>query len=394
MKIIFVFDSTYPYYTGGVETWIYNVCERLIERHEISIFTVENFRKDNTMGKFKNINSNIQIIPVKNMNHIPVIRHFVHKHIALFNSNITVYSMYKAICNYINKSDTYYVIGLGTVFAAKTVRLLKQKRKNIKGIASCRSLHPEVLGEEYPGTERILQRLEKKNLKSMDAVWANGLDTQLALRKKGFKSTVIKNGVAFENLEREKVYDYKKIGLGTENIIATIGSVSQIKGYYEIIEAVSILKKKYALTVHFVGIGKVNIRNKRKFKAYAEKFDVNEQVHLIGEHRNVVAYAKGADIMLCTSGGSGYGHAVLEAMASCTPIIAWDTIGYRQMVCDEKSAKLVKAWDANALAEGIYYVINHKSEAEEWGKRARQIAKQFDWSIVIEEIEAALEKLQ
>ena len=50
MKIVFIFDSTYPYYTGGIETWIYNVCERMIMQNEITIFTVKNFRSDNRMG--------------------------------------------------------------------------------------------------------------------------------------------------------------------------------------------------------------------------------------------------------------------------------------------------------------------------------------------------------
>ena len=64
MKIVFIFDSTYPYYTGGVETWVYNVCEKLIEKHDITIFTVKNFRTDNKMGSYSNINSKIKIVTV------------------------------------------------------------------------------------------------------------------------------------------------------------------------------------------------------------------------------------------------------------------------------------------------------------------------------------------
>lgn len=393
MKIIFVFDSTYPYYTGGIETWIYNVCERLIERHEITIFTVERYKKDNSDGKFENINSNITIIPVKNWNHIPIIRHLVHKHIAVYNSNVTVHSMYSEIKKNINPEQTYYVIGLGTVFAAKTVRLLKKKFHNVKAIASCRNLHPEVLAEDYPGVGFFVKRLEKKNLMAMDAIWTNGLDTQEALRKKGFESLVIKNGVNFQKLDKEAKYNYKELGLEDKIIIATIGSVSKIKGYNEIISAVKILKESYELEVHFVGIGKVNKRNAAIYNEYARRLGVEEQVHLIGEHRNVAAYAKGADIMLCTSGGGGYGMAILESMVSKTPIVAWDTPVYQQLLEDGKTAKLVKPWDAKALADGIYYILKHNKEAKTWSEQANIAAKEFDWSIVVKEIENGLQRL-
>ncbi len=393
MKIFFVFDSTYPFYTGGIETWVYNVCERLADKHEITIFTVKNYRKDNAMGKFENINSKIQIIPVKNLNHVPLLKYMVHKHIALYNSNITAQRMYKEIKKHLNYEQTYFLIGLGTVFAAKTVRMIKKEYKNVKAIASCRSLHPEVLAEAYPGTGFILRNMEKKNLRAMDAIWSNGLDTQLALIRKGFSSIVIKNGIDFKRLTQEDKYDFKNMGLENEIVIVTIGTVSKIKGYFEIIRAVKILKVTYGLTVQFVGIGKVNDKNRNKFESFADNLGVAGQVHLIGECRNVVAYAKGADVVICGSGGSGYGMAGLEAMASKTPIVAWDTPVYRQLLIDGISAKLVEAWNEKALAEGIYYTYNHKEAADNWGRNAQKKAKAFDWSTVVEEIENALNKL-
>lgn len=394
MKIFFIFDSTYPFYTGGIETWIYNVCERLIKQYEITIFTVKNYRNDNAMGRFSNINPKIQIVPIKNMNHIPVMKHLVHKHIALYNCNITVHAMYKEIKKYLNLEETYYLIGLGTVFAAKTVRMIKEEYKNVVAIASCRTLHPEVLAEEYPGTGWIVGQMEKKNLRKMDAIWSNGMDTQKALKDKGFDSIVIKNGVDFELLDQTEKYDFKNMGIGKEIIIATIGSVSKIKGYYEIIKATKLLKERYGLIIQFIGVGKVNTGNRKKFELFANQLGVAAQIHLIGEHRNAISYAKGADIVFCGSGGSGYGMAALESMVSKTPIIAWNTPVYQQMLVNGRSAKLVKPWDEKALAEGIYYIYKHEKEAKIWGENAYKRAKEFDWSIVIEEIEDALKGLK
>ena len=215
--------------------------------------------------------------------------------------------MYREMNKYLNHEEKFYVIGVGTVFPAKVVRLLKKKYKNLIGIAHCHGPEPEVLAESYKGVGWIAQKIQKKNLQKMDGIWSNGKDTQATLRKKGFDSLIIKNGVDFEVLNIQEPYNYGDIGLNKEIVVATIGSVSKVKGYYEIIEAVSILKEKYGVSIHFVGIGKVDERTKKIFETYAKQFQVQNQIHLIGEHRNVVEYAKGADIMICASGGGGYG---------------------------------------------------------------------------------------
>ncbi len=383
MKIVFIFDSTYPYYTGGIETWIYNVCERMIMQNEITIFTVKNFRSDNRMGCYSNINSKIKIIPVKNLNHIKVFRPFVRSYIAVFNSAVTVHSMRRRIKQVLDRNEKYYFIALGTVFAAKTARLLKRDFPNSKMIASCRSLHPEVLGEQYPGVGKIALAMEKKNLRAMDDIWSNGIDTKDALKRKGFESIVIKNGVDFDNYDQIEAFDYKKIGLQNKIKVVTIGTVQKIKGYYEIIDALRYLKDEYGVEVHLIGLGKGSLD---RFNKYAEKKGVSERVHLLGEQRNVVSYAKGADLIVCASGGSGYGMAILESMISQRPIVAWDSPVYRQLLVDGYSARLVKSWDAKALAEGIYYVVTHKEELSKWGERAKSKAQEFDWSEVVREI--------
>lgn len=390
MKLVFIFDSTYPYYTGGIETWIYNVCERMIKQHEITIFTVKNFRKDDRMGHFEKINPEIKIVPVKNLNHIKFIKPFVRSYIAVYNSNVTVHSMYRAINRMLDKTEKYYFIALGTVFAAKTARLLKKNFPNSKMIASCRSLHPEVLGQTYPGVGKIAKKMEKRNLSAMDAIWSNGEDTQVALKKKGFDSVVIKNGVDFDVYDKVTPFDYSTLGLDNKVKMVTIGTVQKIKGYYQIIEAIKILQEKYYEEVHLVGLGKGNLD---KFNNYAKELKVEGRVHLLGEQRNVVSYAKSADLIVCTSGGSGYGMAILESMISQSPIVAWDSPVYRQLLKNDYSARLVKSWDAEALADGIHFVINNPEQVSKWGERAREKAGEFDWSEVVREIETACENI-
>lgn len=389
MKIVFLFDSTYPFYTGGIETWIYNVCERLVDKHQITIFNVENYRKNDSMGHFENINPKIEFVSVKNLNHIRFLKPFVRSYIAEYNSNITAYSMRKAFRKWMEPGEKYYVIALGTVFAAKTVRLLKKEFPQITAIVSSRSLHPEVLGENYPGTKRIALKMERKNLEAVDGVWSNGEDTRDALKKKGFDSIVIRNGLDVGRLKETKAYDFSEMGLEGKRVVVTIGTVQKIKGYYELIEAIRYLKENYNFELHLVGIGKGNLE---KFYDFAAKNGVREQIHFTGEQRNVVPYAKAADLVACLSGGSGYGMAALESMLSKTPVVAWDSPVYRQLIKNGENGYLVPAWDAKALAEHIYMNWNVMVENTAVGEKAATFVQKFDWSCVIDDIESALEK--
>ncbi|MFR1611944.1 MAG: glycosyltransferase family 4 protein [Lachnospiraceae bacterium] len=390
MKIVFLFDSTYPYYTGGIETWIYNVCERMADKHEITIFNVKNFRKDDSMGSYHDINKKVKFISSKNLNHIPIIAPFVRSYLALLNSNITVHAMRKNFKCWIDAKEKCYVISLGTVFAAKTARLLKKEFPNIVSIVSCRSLHPEVLGESYPGVKNIALRLEKKNLEAADLIWSNGEDTYEALRSKGFLSTIIRNGIDVNKLNNIKAYDFAQMGLEGKKVIVTIGTVQKIKGYYELIDAIEILKKKYGFELHLVGIGKGNIE---RFYRYAEKKEVREYIHFTGEKREVISYAKAADLVACLSGGSGYGMAALESMLSKRPVIAWNSPVYRQLIENEKTGYLVKAWDAEALAEKIYNSWGTITKKSEIGEKAYESVQKFDWSYVIADIENSLKQI-
>lgn len=388
MNIVFLFDSTYPYYTGGIETWIYNVCERMCENHNITIFNVKNYRKDNLMGTFEKINEKIEFVSVENLCHKRFISRFIRSYLSVYNSNVTAKKMAKTFCEWKKPGEKYYIISLGTLFAAKAARIIKNKYPDVISIVSSRSLHPEVLGEKYPGLLHLALRLERKNLKVANDVWANGEDTKEALNRKNFNCRVIRNGIDIEYLDSIEPYNFSKMGLENKIVITTIGTVQKIKGYYELIEAISILKNKYNLEVHMVGVGKGNAE---KFIHFAQKLGVISQIHFVGEQRNAIAYAKSADLVACLSGGSGYGMASLESMLSKTPVIAWNHPGYQQLIREGENGYLVEPWNALELANKIFLVYSMRNEEKRnVCNKAYISVKKFDWSYVISDIEEAL----
>lgn len=85
--------------------------------------------------------------------------------------------------------------------------------------------------------------------------------------------------------------------------------------------------------------------------------------------------------------------ACLESLISGTPVIAWDSPVYQQMMIHLENGYLVKNGDSEALAQGIFWMMTHRKEAKNMGQIARERAKIYDWSFITQDIENNLKRL-
>lgn len=95
----------------------------------------------------------------------------------------------------------------------------------------------------------------------------------------------------------------------------------------------------------------------------------------VGGRRTLSDLVGGADVALSVCPGETFGLAVLEALASGTPVVTADTGGARELV-DESSG----AWaepEAEALADAVLRVAGLPRGVRRTGARAR--AEQFSW---------------
>ena len=391
-NLIFLLNSPYPDYTGGRETWIYNVCNRLINDYNITIMTQKKDVDQGGMGKFTDIDERINIIKISTLSSYKGVCKLVHSYIRFLNKYILACRMYKALLKYIIPEEKYILISMDTVFMGYAVRKVCEKHPNCIHIASVRCPHAEMYAEDYPILQQLIMKMENQNLNSAIDIWANGTDTADMLRQKGFQSIVIKNGVNIKKISNAQFLDlHELLNIPKdEEIIVTVGTIEDIKGYKELIKALGILKYHYNKRAHLIGVGKGPTEKYIKL-SIAES--VPELVHFVGEKKNAIEYAKSSDIIACLSGGSGLGMACLEAMCSMKPIIAWDSNVYTQMIENKKSGLLVKQWDVLALAEGINYILENYQECMKWTIEASMRVRQFDWNYVVMDISERVESI-
>jgi phosphatidylinositol alpha-mannosyltransferase len=86
---------------------------------------------------------------------------------------------------------------------------------------------------------------------------------------------------------------------------------------------------------------------------------------------------------------ASFGVVLLEAMASGTPIVCADNVGFRQVIRDDAPGRFVPPRDAAALAAGIGALLDDAAMRRDWAERGRRVAvERYSWPQVARQVEA------
>lgn len=108
---------------------------------------------------------------------------------------------------------------------------------------------------------------------------------------------------------------------------------------------------------------------------------IAESVKFLGFQSNSRVYEElaNADVYVHTSCDEPLGIAIVEAMATCLPIVAMNAGGIRETVQDGVTGFLVPPRDINKLTEKMLLLGKNLSLRHEMGREGRQVVEQkFD----------------
>lgn len=168
------------------------------------------------------------------------------------------------------------------------------------------------------------------------------------------------NPVNAEDICRKAGQQIVSLKKADEKIIITAGRIHKVKGYWHLLKAFSLMKKKYpgARLVH-IGEG-----NPKPYIGLAENLGIGDSVDFLGVKNNPFPYFKSADLYVLSSLSEGFPNAMLEAMAIGLPVIATDCkSGPREILHEDindpvfKKKGIIKA-DYGILVPVMNNVIN------------------------------------
>lgn len=161
----------------------------------------------------------------------------------------------------------------------------------------------------------------------------------------------------------------------TENRLLFLGLIKEEKGIYDILTAMSNLKRKYEITVFLdvCGVGEVE-----KLNLMAERLSLSDHVVLHGwipqdEVRCLLARTK---ILLLPSYIEGLPMSILEAMAAGVPVIASNVGGIPNLITDGDTGFLIQPGDVDLLSERIRYLLEEESGRVRTGKAGKHLVEQ------------------
>ncbi len=405
-KISFITLNPFPQYSGGIETWLYNITTNLTKRgYQILIFSPKSHQdvqpffdisqwkkvklyrlpainKFNTLFK-KHINFSLRIILI-------TLDYFIWT----FISSLKIILLRK-------KLAFSKLIILGTIPSIFPVLIAKPFLKNTLLIASVRGIIADDLTQKTGSrlVAKVYEKIEKICLKKCSLVLANGYDTQRYLQKIGVISQVLPNGVNFqkfstplqqlsENNWIKKIKEYRNKNI---QIIMMVATLRDLKGVPDLIQAVPLIKKLSPLPFKIIFVGKGNPDTYQKI---INRFDlqIQKQIEFAGEQKQIQNFLHLADIVVGLAVGGGIAHAPLEYMAARKPIVAWNSNVYKQLLKHQHSALLAKNKDINDLATQIINLLNNKNLANQLAKNAQAEAREYDWAKITDRLIKILPK--
>ena len=121
---------------------------------------------------------------------------------------------------------------------------------------------------------------------------------------------------------------------------------------------------------------------------------MSSSVKLAGSVDDIMPYLTSARIAVLTSLSEGCSNAILEYMNASLPVVASKVGGNPELVVDAETGYLVQPRDAQAFAEKIIYLLEHRDDAATMGRAGRlRVERQFSVARMISDYEAYYEKL-
>lgn len=153
------------------------------------------------------------------------------------------------------------------------------------------------------------------------------------------------------------------------SLIISAGRLAHQKGYDLLIEAFSLVSRKYPehkLVIYGEG------EDRQMLEQRIDIFGLQNQVFLPGSSSDIIAEFKKASVFVMSSRFEGFPMTLLEAMATGLPCISFDCSGPAEMISHQQDGILVKEKDVQALANAIVSLIKDPSKRTLLAKAARR----------------------
>lgn len=211
------------------------------------------------------------------------------------------------------------------------------------------------------------------------------------------RKTLIENGIDAEKIRivpygvdhtvflQRKEYKRNKDSLK----VLFVGSLNQRKGLSYIASAISELQQNKE-NIEFIVSGRGIIDKDLVLKHHLQNVTFKLNVSL----KELISIYHSSDVFVFPSLCEGFGHVILEAMATGLPVITTENTAGPDIITDKYDGFIIPIRSVDALIEKIDFLYRNPDINIAMGKRAAETAKKYTWQNFRKGVIAALNEFE
>ncbi|MGV6861810.1 MAG: glycosyltransferase family 4 protein [Putridiphycobacter sp.] len=189
------------------------------------------------------------------------------------------------------------------------------------------------------------------------------------LIKKG-SMDVIQHGFNYPDIKdfEEKNYRYSK------HQLIIVGRLIERKGHHFVLDILGDLISEFPdLQLLILGSGEME----ENLKALSRTLNLNDHVKFLGFKLDVEKYLAASDVSVVPSYSEGLPLVIFEAFNAKTPVVAFDSIGCNELIINEETGLIAKAFSKTDLRDKIITLLKNKDLQQKVSKNGYNKLKSY-----------------
>jgi glycosyltransferase involved in cell wall biosynthesis len=197
--------------------------------------------------------------------------------------------------------------------------------------------------------------------------------------------------------KEQKVNLRKKLSLSEKTLVlGSVGNISWVKGYENLIMSMGELKKKHK-NIKLLIAGKILSTQAgyyKHLKRLASSAGLEDDIYFLGQREDIPQLLSLMDIFILPSLTEGTPLSIIEAMSMKLPVIASRVGGVPELVLEGKTGLLVTPRNPDEITAAVLKLLKNSKTRKEMGTKARQVVKKkFPLELCVCEHEKLYKKL-
>ena len=179
-----------------------------------------------------------------------------------------------------------------------------------------------------------------------------------------------------------------------EFLVTTVGNIRRVKGHDVFIRAAATVVRQFPKVVFSIAGDVLEPAYLAELQTLVQDLNLANCVRFDGGVTNLHQHLAAADMFVLPSRSEGFSNAIIEAMASCLPVVATDVGGNAEAVEEGITGFLVPPEDPGALSAAILRLLSDPSQAKAMGARGKTlVAERFTTESMMNQIAGAYRNL-